>query len=152
MISRSWWHFRYQTKVPSSSLDSIFNLSLARIAAFLFDFCSTNMLYAPLSFWQLSATFYLIVSTGVVSSGYNRLIGGRIVFPLGSSNHVPCNSVSLLAISCTIFSILYLLLDASCLIWTICPTTRFNLDLILGWCRHLISFLQNEQIVIIPMF
>ena len=152
MTSRSWWHFRHQTKVPSSSLASIFNLFLARIAAFIFYFCSINMVYVPLSFCQLSPTFYSIVSTGVVSSGYNRLIGGRIVFPFGSSSHVPCNSVSLLSISCTIFSILYLLLDASCLIWTICPTTRFDLDLILGCCRHLISFLQNEQMVIIPMF
>ena len=136
MISRSWWHFRQWTKVPISSLNSVFNLSLVRMTAFLFDLCSTDMLFAPFFFWQLLSTFCLIVFTGVVSSRFNRLIGGWIVFPFGRSYHVPRISSSLLSISSTIFFILHLLLGASCLIWAICPTIGFNLDLILDCCRH----------------
>ena len=63
-------------------------------------------------------------------------MGRLIVFPFGSSTLAACTSLSLLSISCIIFPIFHLLLGASSLIWTICPTIEFIIDLILGCCRH----------------
>ena len=82
LISQYLWHSQHQTKEPISWLNNVFNLFLAREAAFLFDFRSTEVLFGLFSFWQLS----LVDCTApAISTGYSRLMGRLIVFPFGSS-------------------------------------------------------------------